>query len=565
MDDGKVIIQVITNADQAEKLFKGLDKSIDNTKKSTSEFDKTANLLKKTLQKLGIALTIRQTIKFGQELIQTTQDLQALDNQLIASTKSAELAGEAYQFVSEEVERLGLDLKTTLDGFSKFSASALRSNLTFGQTKQIFTDVSSALISLNADSQTTLRVFRALEQISSKGVVALEEIKLQLGDALPGALSIASKALGVTQAEFLKLVSQGRIASDEFLPAFAREIRNSLGTTVEDASQQARANFNRLNNSILLLKDSLGRELLPEFNNLAISIREFIDNEGEDIIKIFAILVDTVKLLSKTLAITSKLARLKIETLPQDFLDLKRIVEEFGNTVGDTERRLRDLDKIGESLNENLTLTEEVKTSYSEFLAEVIDIESVAQTIGNSLADALTTPFEEGETAGERFKKVMLGILRDISRQLIATGIARAITGLFGGGATPAPAIAPSAKGNIIANNNIKPFARGGVVNKPTLFPMQSGMGLMGEAGPEAILPLKRTPDGKLGVEATGQGGGTINIFNQTPAKIEVINRPNKQRDIFIREFNSALISDRSKNALETALQNQSLEGVQAV
>ena len=70
--------------------------------------------------------------------------------------------------------------------------------------------------------------------------------------------------------------------------------------------------------------------------------------------------------------------------------------------------------------------------------------------------------------------------------------------------------VVPSAMGNVLAKNKIVPYAYGGVVDKPTLFPMANGMGLMGEAGAEAIMPLKRGKDGKLGVAA--QGGGIGNI-----------------------------------------------------
>ena len=63
--------------------------------------------------------------------------------------------------------------------------------------------------------------------------------------------------------------------------------------------------------------------------------------------------------------------------------------------------------------------------------------------------------------------------------------------------------------------SNVMPFAKGGVVSAATAFPMRGGTGLMGEAGPEAIMPLTRGADGSLGVRA--QGGGspsvTINIF----------------------------------------------------
>ena len=70
-----------------------------------------------------------------------------------------------------------------------------------------------------------------------------------------------------------------------------------------------------------------------------------------------------------------------------------------------------------------------------------------------------------------------------------------------------------NADGNAFNNGKLMAFADGGIVNRPTLFPMANGMGLMGEAGPEAVMPLKRGKDGKLGVSA--EGGGTV-IVQQT-------------------------------------------------
>ena len=68
-----------------------------------------------------------------------------------------------------------------------------------------------------------------------------------------------------------------------------------------------------------------------------------------------------------------------------------------------------------------------------------------------------------------------------------------------------------AAKGNVYANG-IVPFAKGGIVNSPTLFKFANGVGLMGEAGPEAIMPLRRGPGGRLGVESSG--GGTNVVVN---------------------------------------------------
>ena len=67
-----------------------------------------------------------------------------------------------------------------------------------------------------------------------------------------------------------------------------------------------------------------------------------------------------------------------------------------------------------------------------------------------------------------------------------------------------------NADGNAFMNGKVQKYAYGGVVTKPTIFPMANGIGLMGEAGAEAILPLRRGSNGKLGVQSTGGGIGNI-------------------------------------------------------
>jgi len=81
------------------------------------------------------------------------------------------------------------------------------------------------------------------------------------------------------------------------------------------------------------------------------------------------------------------------------------------------------------------------------------------------------------------------------------------------------------AKGFAI-ENGVQKFAKGTIVNKPTIFPMQQGMGLIGEAGPEGVLPLTRTKGGDLGVKAEGTGANvTVNVINQTSQEVEAEQR----------------------------------------
>ncbi|MGB2200760.1 MAG: phage tail tape measure protein [Pseudooceanicola atlanticus] len=99
--------------------------------------------------------------------------------------------------------------------------------------------------------------------------------------------------------------------------------------------------------------------------------------------------------------------------------------------------------------------------------------------------------------------------------------IAKGIGGLFEG-------IMPFAQGGAFSQGRVMPFADGGVVRGPVTFPMRGGTGLMGEAGPEAIMPLSRGSDGKLGVRA--EGGRAVHVvMNITTPDAESFRRSQSQ------------------------------------
>ena len=91
-------------------------------------------------------------------------------------------------------------------------------------------------------------------------------------------------------------------------------------------------------------------------------------------------------------------------------------------------------------------------------------------------------------------------------------GFGGLLSGLFGGGGGgDLFSMFGGSSGMFFAKGGLIPYAAGGIVHRPTVFPMANGMGLMGEAGPEAVMPLKRTASGDLGIQAAG-GGSVINI-----------------------------------------------------
>jgi lambda family phage tail tape measure protein len=151
----------------------------------------------------------------------------------------------------------------------------------------------------------------------------------------------------------------------------------------------------------------------------------------------------------------------------------------------------------------------------------------LAQQGFQSLGDAITGLAINGTA---NFREFAAGILKATAQMIIQQFVLKTIMQAIGfGGTSAASAIpkisgefyssmpignfTPSANGNIFGRNGIQKFAMGGVVNKPTIFPFANGTGLMGEAGPEAIMPLQRAANGKLGVIASG-GGSTSVVVN---------------------------------------------------
>lgn len=146
-----------------------------------------------------------------------------------------------------------------------------------------------------------------------------------------------------------------------------------------------------------------------------------------------------------------------------------------------------------------------------------------SRSIQSHFADFLFDPFNQG------LQGMLTGFVNTVRRMLAEAVALQALTGLFKSmagsssgllssmGSSLLSGLTASAKGNVFAGGRLVPFALGGVVGKPTFFPMADGnTGLMGEAGPEAIMPLKRGPDGKLGVAAGGAGNGeTLGLLRE--------------------------------------------------
>lgn len=171
---------------------------------------------------------------------------------------------------------------------------------------------------------------------------------------------------------------------------------------------------------------------------------------------------------------------------------------------------------------------------------------SIMGTLTSGIEDLLVNFFTGQEVNVKQFVDQMISeLLRLLVIRPLLNGLLGGLTGgLFGGGGGGGL----FAKGGVFSQGNLIPFAKGGVVAGPSLFPMSRGRtGLMGEAGPEAIMPLDRGSDGKLGVRMLG--GGASPVFDTTiNVKVEGGSRGQKEDENLSKQLSrqiSAAVEER--------------------
>jgi phage-related minor tail protein len=186
---------------------------------------------------------------------------------------------------------------------------------------------------------------------------------------------------------------------------------------------------------------------------------------------------------------------------------------------------VEELDALNETLEDTDQIVDRFRRTLSETGREAErsrrSVTALERSISHDLRGAMTDMVFEGTRASDALRSVATSLARTVFQQSI-TPITNAVGGAVGGAIssvlTPGASSA-FADGAAFASGRVQAFAQGGIVTAPTSFPMRGGVGLMGEAGPEAIMPLKRGADGRLGVATDGAGHASpqINVTINTP------------------------------------------------
>ncbi len=199
--------------------------------------DKAANLFSSALGKItvgnlaarGMEYLINQASDVGRAFLEANMKVETLQRGLTSIYGSSATAASQLDFLRKTAMESGVAVGDISDVFVRFSASAQQSNIPMEQSNALFQEMARVSGLLGLSSVKVEQGLEAIGQMAAKGTVSMEELRQQLGDAIPGATALAAKGLGMTQEELIKLVESGNLSARQFIPAFTNALKGLTG------------------------------------------------------------------------------------------------------------------------------------------------------------------------------------------------------------------------------------------------------------------------------------------------------------------------------------------------
>lgn len=250
------------NTDKLNRSIRGTD---NNTRRlngaSKQGFGSIVTWAKRAAVATGLVFGINQAVAFGNEVTNVTAKFEGYENAIkFASGKEG---ATNLSFLNKTIKDLNLDLDSSFSGFQTLAGSLKGTSLEGKATRDIFEGVGIAATVMNLSADQSKGAFLALSQMASKGKVQAEELRGQLGERIPGALAIASRAMGVNQATMNKMLDEGKVYAEDFLPKFATELKKTFGDGLPAAANSMQAAINTKNNALVSFKKSFGDNMRP--------------------------------------------------------------------------------------------------------------------------------------------------------------------------------------------------------------------------------------------------------------------------------------------------------------
>lgn len=193
-----------------------------------------------------------------------------------------------WDYMEGLANRLGVKIEDVAQGYTSFAVAAKATGLSLQQTKYVFESITKTgrVFHLSADDMQG--VFRAMQQMLSKGQVYAEELTGQLGERLPAAVALFAKGMEMTTQELLKAMQNGEISSQAVIN-FARANAKAIDAEIETASKGVDAMEARAQNAMFNFKLALADSgFIEAYVNMLQRLTDFLNSpEGADAAKKF--------------------------------------------------------------------------------------------------------------------------------------------------------------------------------------------------------------------------------------------------------------------------------------
>ena len=236
-------------------------------KKGISEVQKSLKSLQSSFLGVAGALGIGMSFnRLGSSLLETATKLSVAQNTLKNVSKEIGEYGESLEWLRKISNKYGQDMVSLISSFAQFRAAASSSKLSLEEMRDVYESLTRAAGAYHLSADKTNDVMVAVTQMLSKGKVASEELRRQLGNNLPGAFNLMAQAAynaGVitenSTAALEDAMKKGKVMADAVLPSFAKVLNDVTANADFDSLQTS---INRMKNSFTELVEGANFENL---------------------------------------------------------------------------------------------------------------------------------------------------------------------------------------------------------------------------------------------------------------------------------------------------------------
>lgn len=262
--------------------------------------------------------------------------LQTFNNQLNAVTGNAQSAARASAFVSSVVDKFNIPLDSAREGFVKLYASMEPAGINPQVIEGLFVGISKASATLGLSSDQVDRITYAFSQMASKGQIMAEEVSGQLGDVIPGALSIMAKAAGLSMSDFKVAMEKGQLSGKALEQVFANleiVLDQRFGKGAKGAATTLQGTVNAIQTAMTRLYQSFEPMIGAMAQAFGPTVISLI-NDSAAAVKAFSASMSGSSGSANMLSQNGKMIYGVIRQLAEIFKATKQVIEDLAPTFG---------------------------------------------------------------------------------------------------------------------------------------------------------------------------------------------------------------------------------------